>query len=147
MKLAPFRVDATKWPAFADRINRFLAASDGETIEELYNGMRTAYGVGGSADPLAGTTIPDTNVRWNASTEPQGEIANVYAELQLDRSTLQAALDANVGPIDPRYMSYEQWWLVAGVDGDPSVKPGVFIATTDAKAGGRAQGFSVPDGW
>ncbi len=112
MKPQPYRVDSSK--PYADPVNRSLKGSDGMQFDALYNQVRVAY----AGDELADTVIPDTTLPWNTATEIQKQIAVAYSEMGLDRSTLQAELTSNQGPIDPRYMSYEQWWLVPGVTGD-----------------------------
>lgn len=139
MKQPPFRIDTEKWPDFATEVNQRLAESDGEQFQSLYNGARSGY----QSDILVGTTIANTNVSWNAATEPQKQIAVAFAARGLDRSTLQNALDANKGPADPRYLSYEQWGLVPGVAADPIIQ----FADVITESGVRVHGRRIPEGW
>lgn len=134
-----FRVDSSK--PYAAAVNRELAALDGQQFQSLFNGARSAY----AADQLAGTIIPDTDIAWNAATGPQQLIAIAYNELGLDRSTLQAELEANRGPAgDPRYLTYEGWGLVPGVAADPSLEVVDGVVRTGPSAGVRLSVLRIP---
>lgn len=136
MQKPGFRVDPSK--PYAQVVNRELAAIDGEQFQSVYNGMRFSY----ITDVLVGTIVPDTTIEWNATTEPQSLIAIAYNELSLDRSTLQAEMEANRGPAgDWRYFSYEQWGLVPGVAADPSLDVVEIIVRG---SGTRVTGFRIP---
>lgn len=118
-------------PKIAD--TQRLTASEG--IGFAYREMQQSFG----GDPLVGTTIPNTTISWNSSTETQGLIFE-YFQVQGEANPsgpafpadLEAILKANAGPAEKWNGSYEDWGLVAGVPSKFPMTAAVEVGTARA---------------
>lgn len=100
-------------PKIAD--TQRLTASGG--IAYPYNQLIDAY----PGDPLVGSTIPNSSITWNKSTETQGLIFEYYqvnGEANPSGPAFPADMDAilkaNVGPDEQWNGSYTDWGIPQG---------------------------------
>lgn len=103
---------------FAAFVNPKIAFTQSQGIPYQYSQMLQSY----PGDPLVGTTIPNTTITWNESTETQGLIFEYYQAqgeahpgIPPFPADLQKILDANAGPLEFWNGSYEYMGFVPGV--------------------------------